>query len=146
MAKLKANKHNIEKIFDTAAYIAYSVLQEKDTVLITIDEETRTLDQNAKLHAMLRDIASQVQLTFIGFDESGEPYRYQDKGTIEEWKAMFAGSLDNEVKICEGLNGERITISKKTSLMTNKQLSELIELITAWCATNGVNLKEGKFN
>lgn len=93
----------------------------------------RTLDQNAKFHAMCEDVARQAMW-------AGK------KRTKDQWKVLFvsahAVATGRGAEVVEGLEGEFVNIRESTAAMSKARLSSLIEYVTAWCAGNGVKLRE----
>jgi hypothetical protein len=92
-------------------------------------EPQRSLDQNSKLHAMVQDIASQVQWAGEWMD-------------VTDWKRLFSAALYGQ-KVVPSLDGQGFTIIvRHTSDMKKKECSDLIEFITAWAAERGVVFKD----
>ncbi|OBX05782.1 recombinase [Gallibacterium genomosp. 3] len=103
------------------------------TLVIEIKPMTRTLEQNAKLHAMLGDIAKQCE--FQG-----------KKRDIETWKMIMVSAhkiaSGGQAEMAIGLEGEVINLRESTAKMSVKRLASLIEYITAWGVANGVQFKD----
>ncbi|CFQ68233.1 recombination protein NinB [Yersinia enterocolitica] len=97
-------------------------------LLITIQERTRTLDQNARLWATLGDIATQVVW-------------HGQKLSSEDWKHIFTASLKGQ-RSAPGLEGGFVILGQSTSRMTVGELRDLIELINAFGATHGVKFSD----
>lgn len=102
---------------------------EKPFYVKITDQRVRTLEQNALLHALLRDIVN-----------DGTTFAGQEWG-VEDWKAIFASGYRQAVKgeqprIIVGLENEVINMGKGTHTMGVGELSELIEYIEAWRAGN----------
>ena len=99
---------------------------------VEIREPKRTLDQNAKFHAICSDVARQAK--FMGRTL-----------TALQWKTLFVSghSIATEIgaDIVPGLEGEFVNIRESTANMGVKRKSSLIEYTLAWCAENGVNLR-----
>lgn len=91
---------------------------------IEVKEAVRSVDQNARMWAMLTDVSAQVNW-------------YGRKLTPEEWKHVFSASL-NKQDVVPGLDGGFVVLGQSTSKMTMKQMSELMELIEAFGAQQGV--------
>lgn len=89
-----------------------------------ISEPTRNLEQNAKMWALLTEVSEQVNW-------------YGQKLTQEEWKDVFSASLKQQ-KVIPGLDGGFVVCGQRTSQMTKKEFSDLIELIQAFGAERGV--------
>lgn len=97
-------------------------------LLITIQERTRTLDQNARLWATLGDIATQVVW-------------HGQKLSSEDWKHIFTASLKGQ-RSAPGIEGGFVVLGQSTSRMTVGELRDLIELINAFGATHGVKFSD----
>lgn len=94
---------------------------------VTIQEPTRNLEQNAKLWAMLAEVSR--------IDWHGH------KLTSEEWKDVFTAALKRQ-KVVPGIDGGFVVLGTRTSRMGKREFAELIELIYAFGAQNGVVFKE----
>lgn len=101
--------------------------------IVRITPETRSLDQNAKLHAMLTDISKQAK--YLGA-----------KRDLEFWKGLFVSgwqiATGERPEIVPGLEGEFINIRESTTTLGVKRMASLIEYVTAWAASNGVALTD----
>lgn len=107
---------------------------------VTVDEYSpkRSLDQNAKLHALCSDIAKQKQW-------GGEWLE------TEDWKRiMTAGwmkATGRVVKLVPDLEGNGfIPLYQKTSKLNVKQGIELIEFIQAWMVDNEIHFYDSLTN
>ena len=94
--------------------------------VVTIDDAKRTQDQNALMWAMLSDISAQVDW-------------YGTRLTKDEWKDVFSAALKRH-KVVPGLDGGFVVCGQSTSKMTKRQMSDLVELMNAFCAERGVKL------
>lgn len=96
---------------------------------------TRTLMQNAKLHAMLTDISGQA--IYMG-----------KKRSVEFWKGLFVSGYQiatgKSPEIVPGLEGEFINIRLSTASMGIRMVAELIEYISAWAAMNEIRFKDDR--
>src|SRR5690606_8026071 len=94
-------------------------------------EPTRNLEQNAKLHAMLGDIAKQK--TWMGQHLS-----------IDDWKRLLVDAWARQdgghaARIVPSLDGQGVvTLGAQTRNMGVRDMASLIESIYAWGADNGV--------
>lgn len=95
---------------------------------VTISEPTRSLDQNAKLWPMLGDVAYQVEW-------------YGRKLTPAEWKDVFTAALI-KADVVPGIDGGFVVLGQRTSTMSKRRFSELVELIYAFGAERGVMWSE----
>lgn len=101
-----------------------SLLMAGHRMVVEIKPETRTLAQNARLWAMLTDVAKQVDW-------------YGRKLSEEEWKHVFTASLAKQ-DVVPGIDGGFVVLGKSTSKMTKPEMSELQDLIKAFGAQQGV--------
>ena len=88
--------------------------------------EKRTLDQNARMWAMLTDVSVQKQ-------HAGRRY------TPDQWKVLFMHACGREVQFIPALDGTTfIPWGQSSSDLSKDEMSELIEFLFAWGAENGV--------
>ena len=93
-------------------------------LVIEVKEKTRSTEQNARMWALLTDVSRQVDW-------------YGQKLTPEEWKDVFSASLKKQ-KAVPGLDGGFVILGQRTSKMSIREMSELMELIEAFGADKGV--------
>lgn len=110
------------------ALAAQSVKQAPDGYIVEIKPATRSLDQNARLWAMLSDVSDQV----VWHGRNLKP---------EEWKHVFSASLKQQ-EVVPGLDGGFVVLGLSTSRMTMRELSDLMELISAFGAEHGVKFND----
>lgn len=91
---------------------------------VVIGPKTRTLEQNARLWALLRDIANQVDW-------------HGNRLTEDEWKDVFTAALKRQ-KVVPGIDGGFVVIGARTSKMNKREVSDLMELISAFGADHDV--------
>ena len=89
----------------------------------------RSYEQNAKMWAMLSDLANQVKWPVDGELQSLTP---------DDWKIIVTAGLVRHQRIAKGIEGGFVMLGSRTSKMTKPQMAELIELIYAFGAQNGV--------
>ena len=87
----------------------------------------RSLNQNRMMWANLEDIAQQVVW-------------YGVKLTKEEWKDVLTAALKKQ-KVVPGIEGGFVVIGARTSKMTVSEMTELIELSTAFGTQQGVKFR-----
>lgn len=102
-------------------------------MLIKFQEPTRSLDQNAKLWAMLGDVSRQKE-------HNGRKY------PPEVWKALFMSACGHELDLIVGLNNEPVPMGQSSSALSVAQMSDLIEFISFWGAENGVVFRDRGFS
>lgn len=111
-------------------YAAALLAAAEDGAVVTIAPATRTLDQNAKLWPMLSDVAQQVE--WYGWLLSND-----------DWKDLFTAGLKAELRAVPNLDGTGfVALGLRTSTMSKRMFSDLIELIYAFGARNGVAWSE----
>ena len=93
-------------------------------MVVEVRAETRSLEQNSRLWAMLADISKQVEW-------------YGHRLTPDEWKDVFSASL-KRTKVVPGLDGGFVVCGQSTSKMTIAEMCELQELMEAFGAQKGV--------
>lgn len=90
----------------------------------------RTDEQNARLWAMLADVARQVTHGGRNYDP-------------EQWRLLFMHACGQEVEFAPSLDGSTfIPFQGHSSKMSSTEMGELIEFISCWGAENGVEFRE----
>lgn len=93
---------------------------------VTFQEPKRSLEQNARMWAMLTDFASQVE-------HNGRKY------SPDEWKVIFLHALGQEMRFVPSLDGRTfIPIGQRSSELSVSEMCQLQELIEAEGAQRGV--------
>ena len=107
-----------------------------DGYVVTIAAPTRSGDQNAKLHALLSDLA-RSPLMWAG-----------KRRKAEEWKQLMvsahAVATQQGGEVIPGVEGEFVSIRESTAHMSVARASSLIEYVTAFCVSNGVELRDAR--
>jgi len=105
-----------------------------DGYAVVVQERVRSLDQNAKLHALCTDIAASG-LTWCG-----------KRRDASEWKSLLVSghsvATSYEPEVVQGLEGELVNIRESTATMSRARAASLIEYIQAFCAANDVTVQE----
>jgi hypothetical protein len=101
-----------------------AVRQAPDGYVAIIEEPKRTIDQNARLWAMLSDVAMSKP--------QGRMH------TPEEWKCIFMSACGWDVAFLPGLDGRFLPYGYRSSKLTKKQMTDLQDFIQAWGDENGV--------
>jgi hypothetical protein len=95
----------------------------------------RSLDQNAKYHAILEEIA--VQAAHLG-----------SKWDAESWKRLLLDSFARETnrprgRVIPNLTGDGVVeIGLQSRKFTKADASEFVEFLHSWCSLNGVELSQ----
>jgi hypothetical protein len=100
---------------------------------IEFKQAKRSLPQNDRLWAMLSDVAS--QLAWHG-----------QKLTPNDWKLVFLDALKRELRIVPNLQGNGfVNLSRSSSDLSKSEMSDLFEVIHAFCANHGVVFHDTEF-
>jgi len=91
---------------------------------VTVKPETRSLEQNARLWAMLADVSRQVVW-------------HGRKLSPEEWKHVFTAALKKQ-DVVPSLDGGFVVLGQSTSSMTKREMSDMQTLMEAFGAEQGV--------
>lgn len=86
--------------------------------------ETRSQAQNRRMWAMLRDVSRQV-------------IWHGQKLADSEWKDVFTAALKRQ-KVVPGIDGGFVVLGTSTSSMRVAEMAELMELMEAFGAQQGV--------
>ena len=95
-----------------------------DGAVLTIKESTRTLDQNARLWAMISDVS-----------------RAKPEGrmhTPEVWKCLFMHACGHAVQFEQGLDNKPFPVGFRSSRLTKAEMSDLMEFVTEYGSRHGV--------
>jgi len=91
----------------------------------------RSLDQNARMWAMLGEISAQV-------DWHGQ------KLTPENWKDVFTAALKRQ-EVVPGLEGGFVVLGTSTRRMSKAEMGDLMELMAAFAAQRGVVFRAAEY-
>jgi hypothetical protein len=100
-----------------------------------MERPRRTLDQNAKFHVVIEEIAEQA--SHLG-----------SKWDAESWKRLLLDAFAKETKrprgkVIPNLTGDGVVeIGLQSRKFTKQDASEFVEWLHAWAATNGVELSQ----
>ena len=120
---------------DTARQRALSaVANAQDGTAVEIKEPTRSLEQNAKLHAMLEDVSKQVEWHGMKLHK-------------DIWKRICTDAMLRDIgespMLVPSLDGHGIEIIyEKTSTMGKRMMAALIEWVYAFGSEKGVQWSE----
>lgn len=94
----------------------------------------RNTEQNAKLHAVLHDIAQQKEW-------------YGEKLDVETWKRLLTyawqRATGESVKLYRAVDGHGLDVLyRRTSRLSKQDMSELLEFVIAWATEQGVRLQD----
>lgn len=104
-------------------------------IIVRPVKSRRTLEQNAKLWAMLGDISRQVDWPVNGV---------MQKLDSEDWKALMTAAARQEIRMAQGINGGVVMLGESTKRMSVAELGDVIECMYAFGADKGVTWSEPK--
>lgn len=99
-----------------------------DGVIVEFRKPKRSIPQNARMWAMLGDIAN------------AKPDGHERDP--EDWKAVFMRALGHEVRFIHGLDGELFPAGFRTSKLNVPQMTAIMDLIQDYANEKGVVLNE----
>ena len=109
-------------------HAAKFIEQAPDGYIVTIKEPTRSLDQNARLWAMLTDVSKAMP--------------HGRRHTPDDWKCLFMHACGWEVQFLDGLDGRPFPSGFRSSHTTVRQMADLITFISAYGDEHGVAWSE----
>lgn len=95
-----------------------------DGGVVTVSGPKRSLDQNAKMHALLSELSR----------AKPEGRRH----TPEVWKALMMNACGHQVQFEHGIDGLPFPVGFRSSRLTVAQMSDLIEFIHEYGARHSV--------
>lgn len=105
-----------------------------DGYVVTVQEPTRNLEQNALMWVLLQAFADQIEWPVNGV---------MCKLAPEEWKDILTAAFRQELqRVAPGLGGGMVLLGMRTSKMGKRAFGEFIEFVQATAADRGVVLDE----
>jgi hypothetical protein len=97
---------------------------------ITFQEAKRTTDQNARMWAMLTEVARQVKW-------------HGQQLSADDWKLIFMAALPEETRFVPNLSGNGfVNLGRSSSQLSVGEMADLMDLIAAFGAREGVTFAE----
>ena len=97
---------------------------------VTFQEAKRTSDQNARMWAMLTEVARQVEWDGL-------------KLSADDWKLIFMAALKQELRMVRNLDGTGfVQLGRSSSDLSVAEMGDLMDLIAAFGAREGVTFAE----
>ena len=96
--------------------------------VVKISPLTRSSEQNNKMWGLIEDVMNAMP--------EGRQH------TKEVWKAIFMNALGHETAFAMGINNEIFPIGFKSSQLSVRQMSDLIEMIYSYGAKHNVKWSE----
>lgn len=116
----QARKAFIEQVWP----VLKSMLMAGHRMVLTLTPETRSIEQNRRMWAMLGEIAAQVDW-------------YGQKLSADDWKHVLSASLRKQ-RAVPGIDGGFVVLGLSTSKMSKGEMVELQELIEAFGVEHSV--------
>lgn len=88
----------------------------------------RSIDQNARMWAMLADIKRQSE-RFKNYD-------------ADDLKTIFMHAWRREIRVLPSLDGASLIPVYRSSELSKSEMADLQEFISAWAAENGIEIGE----
>ena len=104
-------------------------------IIVRPVKSRRTLEQNAKLWAMLGDISRQVQWPVNGVMQHLD---------AEDWKSLMTAAARQEVRMAAGIDGGVVMLGVSTKRMTVRELGDVIECMYAFGVDKDITWTEPK--
>ena len=113
---------------------AKNALMAGHRLVVEVKPETRSLRQNALLHALIGDIAQQLEWAGA-------------KRDAEVWKRLLVAAWlrarGESVEVLPALDGHGVdVVFRRTSQLSRAECAELVDYVMAWAAEHGVQLRE----
>lgn len=108
---------------------AHAIASAPEGYRCEIRPKTRTLAQNDLLWSVLTDISKQVEFVVNGGLVKVSP---------EEVKDILTAGLKRELRMAQGIDGGMVILGQRTSKMTVREMTELIDLAHAFGTQRGV--------
>ena len=105
-------------------YAVAQIMAAPDGWIASVKEPTRTLDQNARLWAMLTDLSAQKPMGIVE--------------TPEGWKMLVMHAAGFECQHMQGLDGRPFPVGFRSSRLTVRQMRDLIDWMLSFGAEQGV--------
>ena len=93
--------------------------------VVTFKQPGRSDIQNDRMWAMLTDVSKQAKL-------------HGKKWSPAQWKVIFMSALKHDQEFVQGIEGDFIPAGFKSSQLSVKQMSDLMEYMSAFGAEQGV--------
>ena len=131
-----AGSSRIREVCKLAYLFAFELSAESAVeIIVRPVKSRRTLEQNAKLWAMLGDISRQVEWPVNGV---------MQKLDSEDWKSLMTAAARQEIRMAQGINGGVVMLGESTKRMTVAELGDVIECMYVFGAEKGVVWSEPK--
>ncbi len=106
------------------------VVKAPNGYVLELREPTRSLEQNSALHGLITQIMRQ------------RTHHNGLRMDMRKWKGVFLQALGEEVEFIPTLDGDGVfPLGLSTRELSKARFADLIELILAWCAREGLTVE-----
>lgn len=132
---MTAGRPSFKLVHEQARVLAMAaIMKAPEGWHVTIRPPTRTLDANARFHAMLTAIVKS------GYALEGRKF------DVDDLKTLFVSAWLHEKKlpsdVVRGFNGEPVQLRRSTTTFSKEEMGELMDLVEAFAAERGIDLGE----
>ena len=121
------NETHILKDRETRQAVAQMVAGLPLGTKVEVGEEGRTARQNRAIHGLIGQIIRQ------------RPEHRGIRMSVEAYKAVFMHALGDELRMIPSLDGTGfVPLGLSTSALTVSRFNDLMEVVFAWCAREGI--------
>lgn len=106
-----------------------AVYEAPEGYVARITEPTRSLEQNALIHALLTEVGD-----LLGWKWAGQEVDITDLKTI--FVAAYRKTQGQEVRFAVGIDGQPVILSHRTRDFSKRECSEFTEMVNCWMANN----------
>ena len=100
---------------------------------VTLEEPSRSREQNDALHPRVREIAKTVQFGGEWLNEY-------------EWRTLLVSgwmkATGKDPRVVQGLEGEPVALRISSRRLSKVEFSELLEWVDAWAASHGIENRD----
>ena len=132
MTKQTYQLRNEQILSNAINHLRNTPLNPDKPYFVTIQEATRSLSQNAT-----RSLSQNAKLWCCLTDISEQVVWYGQKLSTHDWKNILTAGLKGQ-RSAPGINGGFVVLGQSTSRMTVAEMSELIEMMSAFGTEQGV--------
>lgn len=98
--------------------------------VVTAKRNKRSTPQNSRMWALLTIISREVRWHGLRLSP-------------DDWKLIFLSALGHEMRMVPNIDGTGfVNLGRSSSALSKSEMSDLMELISAFAAERGVDLKE----
>lgn len=110
---------------------AQACMTAPDGYIVKISEATRSLEQNALIHATLAEAGKLIDWKF-----NGQKVDLDDLKSI--FMAAYRKATGQQSRFVIGLDGQPVILNWRTRDLSKRECSEFIDMVHAWMAEQGV--------